>query len=209
MGRTSGWVREYRSLGLLLVLVAVLTAAVISSCGSGGSNADGGLCSQCGDDPDGPCHTFVNITPGENGVHCNSEARRGPQSRRHVSGVFEMPTEVGQRATTLLSRCPRSGIPRTRTSTTRCAVTARGPAERRSRSRQTLRRALPRHRRCRPSVTTGSSRAARSAMGTISAAKSCATFTCTDPFGGNGLSCDSFACTIIVSGCIGICSLTP
>jgi hypothetical protein len=79
MARTTRWVEEYRSLGVLLFVAAVLTAAVMSSCGGGGGGADGGLCSQCGDDPDGPCLPAVEITPG-NGVHCANPARENDPS---------------------------------------------------------------------------------------------------------------------------------
>jgi hypothetical protein len=209
MGRTSGWVREYRSLGLLLVLVAVLTAAVISSCGSGGSNADGGLCSQCGDDPDGPCHTFVNITPGENGVHCNSELvedlnpdgtcrvflkcrRKSDSGQQRCYPVAPGPGNPADKDVDYQVRCDGSRpggtpIPQPTNVTPSPATTSTVP----------------------PVCNNGILESGEECDGNNFGGKSCATFTCTDPFGGNGLSCDSFACTIIVSGCIGICSLTP
>jgi hypothetical protein len=51
---------EYRSLGLALALVAALGVAV-TSCGGGGDDADGRLCSQCGNDPDGPCLPAIEV----------------------------------------------------------------------------------------------------------------------------------------------------
>ena len=63
MARTSGWIQEYRWLGVLLFMTAVLSAVVITSCGGGGGGGSaGGLCDQCGDDPDGPCMKSFEIT---------------------------------------------------------------------------------------------------------------------------------------------------
>lgn len=57
-------VGTYRSLGVLLVLVALAATLTVTSCGSGGGDADGGLCSQCGNDPDGPCLLTDEVTRG-------------------------------------------------------------------------------------------------------------------------------------------------
>lgn len=73
----------YGSLWVLLIMVAVLAAGVISSCGgSGGGGSDGGLCDQCGDDPDGPCLDQIVVTsptppaatpvPGDSNLKCTS-----------------------------------------------------------------------------------------------------------------------------------------
>jgi hypothetical protein len=63
MARRSEWVEAYRSLGVVLFVVAALAAMVISSCGGGGgSNSNGELCQQCGD-TDGPCIPSVEYTP--------------------------------------------------------------------------------------------------------------------------------------------------
>lgn len=64
MARVSALTREYRSLGLLLLLVAAGSATAIVSCGGGGGSSDGGLCSQCGVSPDGPCQDTVFVGPG-------------------------------------------------------------------------------------------------------------------------------------------------
>ena len=55
---------EYRSLALLLLLVGAVSGTAIMSCGGGGGSADGGLCSQCGVSPDGPCQAEVFVAPG-------------------------------------------------------------------------------------------------------------------------------------------------
>jgi len=52
--------RGYLSLGVALGLV-VAVSVVVTSCGGGGGSSDGGLCSQCGDDPDGPCLPSVEV----------------------------------------------------------------------------------------------------------------------------------------------------
>jgi len=52
--------RKYASLAVVLGLVGALSV-VVASCGGGGGNSDGGLCSQCGDDPDGPCLPSVEV----------------------------------------------------------------------------------------------------------------------------------------------------
>jgi hypothetical protein len=46
------------ALGLVIAISVAMT-----SCGSGGSS-DGGLCSQCGNDPDGPCLPAVEVDRG-------------------------------------------------------------------------------------------------------------------------------------------------
>ncbi len=57
--------REHLKVGLLLLVLAAVTTIGMMSCGSGGGgNADGGLCSQCGD-TDGPCQGPVTIPSGE------------------------------------------------------------------------------------------------------------------------------------------------
>jgi hypothetical protein len=57
-------IQEYRSLWLLLILVAGTAAALISSCGSDGGSSNGALCEQCGDSPDGPCQPTFELAPG-------------------------------------------------------------------------------------------------------------------------------------------------
>jgi hypothetical protein len=60
MDTMRGFARRYRSLGMALALVIAVSVA-LTSCGGGDGDADGGLCSQCGDDPDGPCLTSVQV----------------------------------------------------------------------------------------------------------------------------------------------------
>jgi hypothetical protein len=59
-----GIVREYRWLGLALLLAAAGGAA-ITSCGGSGGSSDGALCQQCGD-TDGPCQPTALIDPSSN-----------------------------------------------------------------------------------------------------------------------------------------------
>ena len=54
-----GIVREYRWLGLAL-LIAAVASTVITSCGGGGGSSDGALCQQCGE-TDGPCQATASI----------------------------------------------------------------------------------------------------------------------------------------------------
>jgi hypothetical protein len=57
--------------GLLLALAVSVTTIV--SCGSGGGgSSNGGLCEQCGDDPDGPCQASVEVQPGPNAPACDN-----------------------------------------------------------------------------------------------------------------------------------------
>jgi hypothetical protein len=64
-------IQDYRSLWVLLIMVAVLAAGVISSCGGGGGGgSDGEICDQCGDDPDGPCIPSFTIVPGDGQPQC-------------------------------------------------------------------------------------------------------------------------------------------
>jgi hypothetical protein len=65
MARTSRRLEGYRSLGVLLALMAVLTVGLIASCGGGGGSSNGELCDQCGDDPDGPCQSTVLVDPND------------------------------------------------------------------------------------------------------------------------------------------------
>jgi hypothetical protein len=68
---------DYRSLALLLLLVGAVSATAIMSCGGGGGGgADGGLCSQCGVSPDGPCQPEVFVAPGPDADALCSEATR-------------------------------------------------------------------------------------------------------------------------------------
>ena len=46
--------RPLRPTVFLVALLALAALAPFAGCGSNGSS-DGGLCAQCGDDPDGPC----------------------------------------------------------------------------------------------------------------------------------------------------------
>jgi hypothetical protein len=63
MGNTRLVAQRYRSLGLLLLAVAILASSIIASCGGGGSS-NGGLCEQCGGSPDGPCQATGFVVPG-------------------------------------------------------------------------------------------------------------------------------------------------
>ncbi len=72
MARTSARFGEYRSLGVLLLVMAVVAGGVITSCGGGGGSSNGGLCEQCGDDPDGPCQTSIVIMPGDGQPQCTN-----------------------------------------------------------------------------------------------------------------------------------------
>ncbi len=67
-------IRAYGSLGLLLVVVAIVASVAVTSCGSGnGGKSNGALCEQCGDDPDGPCQPRVEYTPDASlPLPCNS-----------------------------------------------------------------------------------------------------------------------------------------
>lgn len=56
-------VQDYRSLWVLLIALGLMVGVAMSSCGSGGGGSDGDLCSQCGDDPDGPCQPSITIQP--------------------------------------------------------------------------------------------------------------------------------------------------
>jgi hypothetical protein len=51
---------EIRTLIVLLAMVSLAAAFTIASCGGGGGS-NGGLCDQCGGDPDGPCQESVVI----------------------------------------------------------------------------------------------------------------------------------------------------
>lgn len=64
MGRTGSVTKAYGFLALLLLFVGAISATLITSCGGGGGDATGGLCSQCGDSPDGPCLSSVFVEPG-------------------------------------------------------------------------------------------------------------------------------------------------
>jgi hypothetical protein len=55
---------EYGSLAVLALLVCTAAGLTVTSCGGGGSS-DGGLCQQCGDDPDGPCQPSVTLGEGD------------------------------------------------------------------------------------------------------------------------------------------------
>ena len=61
-----GIAREYRWLGLALLLAAA-TSAAITSCGGSGGSSDGALCQQCGD-TDGPCQAKTSTETGVPGV---------------------------------------------------------------------------------------------------------------------------------------------
>lgn len=63
MARTARRGQELRSLGLVLLAIGLLAGSVMTSCGGGGGGSDGDLCSQCGDDPDGPCQPSITIQP--------------------------------------------------------------------------------------------------------------------------------------------------
>lgn len=53
-------VAECSSLCIALLMVSAVCITTVASCGGGGSS-DGGLCEQCGDDPDGPCQPSVEV----------------------------------------------------------------------------------------------------------------------------------------------------
>jgi hypothetical protein len=53
--------REYRGFVVVILLVVGAGVAPLTSCGDGEGDSSGGLCEQCGDDPDGPCQ-------GESGI---------------------------------------------------------------------------------------------------------------------------------------------
>jgi hypothetical protein len=71
MTSTRDIVGKYRSLAFAIFLIALFTSATLVSCGGGG-DADGGLCSQCGNDPDGPCLESDEVSRGPDApVPCN------------------------------------------------------------------------------------------------------------------------------------------
>lgn len=70
MARMARGIEAYRSLGALLLVMAVLAVGIITSCGGGGGGSDGELCDQCGDSPDGPCVPSITISPGEGQPQC-------------------------------------------------------------------------------------------------------------------------------------------
>jgi hypothetical protein len=53
-----------RGLAIVVVLVALGPGATVTGCGGGGGSSDGGLCSQCGGDPDGPCAPTATVARG-------------------------------------------------------------------------------------------------------------------------------------------------
>lgn len=95
MARTSRGVEGYRSLGVLLALMAVFAVGLVASCGGGGGGSDGGLCDQCGDDPDGPCQPTVEVEPGPKAPQpCNSPGATAPCT---VSLTCRRKVDSGQR----------------------------------------------------------------------------------------------------------------
>ncbi len=58
--RSSMRLKDCGSLCVALLLVFAACITVVTSCG-GGSSSDGGLCEQCGNDPDGPCQPSVEV----------------------------------------------------------------------------------------------------------------------------------------------------
>jgi hypothetical protein len=77
MARARLFAEDYRSLALLLLLVGAVSATAIMSCGGGGGGgSDGGLCSQCGVSPDGPCQSEVFVGPGPDADALCPEAQR-------------------------------------------------------------------------------------------------------------------------------------
>ena len=73
-------VQDYRSFWVLLVAIGMLAGVVITSCGGGdGGSSNGGLCEQCGDDPDGPCQPVVQVSPGPDAPKpCDSPGAPNP-----------------------------------------------------------------------------------------------------------------------------------
>jgi hypothetical protein len=63
MLRRQGRLWDRQTLLLLPLVVVALTAVVMSSC-SGSGDSNGGLCEQCGNDPDGPCQPTVEVEVG-------------------------------------------------------------------------------------------------------------------------------------------------
>jgi len=206
MARTSGWVGWYRALGAVLVVTAALATATLSSCGGGGgsSDADGGLCSQCGDSPDGPCLPKVSITPGQ-GVRCTD------------------PTQEDQPSCTVLLRCNRKSD----SSQRRCFPVAPptpgqnpddAPLDFQVRCDGSRPGGTPRPEPSGTPSETPSTAATPSNCGNgiVDSGEqcdgsnlnglSCELLGCTTPLTGGGLSCFN-TCTLNVSGCLGNCTI--
>jgi len=66
--------REFRSFGLVLVLIATVCATAFISCGGGGSGGgnDGTICDQCGDS-DGLCVETQAVTGGDRPSFCTTD----------------------------------------------------------------------------------------------------------------------------------------
>lgn len=203
MTRTSGWVGGYRALGAVLAVAAAFAMATLSSCGGGGggSNADGGLCSQCGDSPDGPCLPNVAITPGQ-GVHCADPTqesqpsclvnlrcnRKSDSSQRRCFPVVPGP-DPDTLPVDFQVRCDGSrpgGTPRPEPSGT--------PSETPSTA------ATP------SSCGNGVVDVGEQCDGTNLNGLSCERLGCTTPLNGGGLACGS-NCLLNVGGCLGSCTI--
>lgn len=99
MVRTSRRGEEYRSLGALLLLMAVLAVGVVTSCGGGGGGSDGELCDQCGDSPDGPCQSTVLVDPNDpNAPECTRPVVTDPETGQcRVALACRRKVDSGQR----------------------------------------------------------------------------------------------------------------
>ncbi len=64
MLRRQGRIWDRQTLLLLPLVVVGLTAVVMSSCSGSNGDSNGGLCEQCGGDPDGPCQPSVVVEVG-------------------------------------------------------------------------------------------------------------------------------------------------
>lgn len=105
--------RVYPPLVLLLVVGAMVAMV---SCGSGGGSSNGGLCEQCGADPDGPCQPSVEVVPGpDEPAPCNVASAPNPCTvelicRRKVDSAQQrcFPKDPNTDEVNLLFRCDGS-----------------------------------------------------------------------------------------------------
>lgn len=63
--------RELRSLAMVMLLIAGVSATTVISCGGGGGDSNGELCQQCGDS-DGPCQDTVEVTGDDRPSFCGA-----------------------------------------------------------------------------------------------------------------------------------------
>jgi hypothetical protein len=91
-------ISRYGALAAALLVVATLSATVITSCGSGGGNSDsnGALCEQCGE-TDGPCQTEFSVAPGPSQPPpCNVEPSPGDTAGCHVTLICRRESDSAQ-----------------------------------------------------------------------------------------------------------------